>query len=299
MSSTTHAPSNLPAILMMACAGVVIAVLWGVLRAASEIMHPLFMVFWRSVFGALVLAPFLMRTGLAALRTDHLLVHLGRSLFGFGAMMGIFYSITHIPLSQAMAINYSGPLFASIGAILLLGEKARSTRLIALAVGFAGMLVVLRPGIEEIGRGSLAAIFGAACMAGSLLCIKKLSATEANTTIIAYGNTLSLPVAFIVALQFWQPLGLTEVGWLILIGMLSTLAQWFMNRALSLAEASAVLPIDFLRIVFVTIIGAVVFAEAPDLGAWIGGAIILGSCVYLARYEAGTPTSDTVQPPPA
>lgn len=299
MSSTAGSQSNLTAILMMVCAGAVIAVLWGVLRAASEIMHPLFMVFWRSVFGALVLAPFVMRSGVGALRTNHLWVHFGRSLFGFGAMVGIFYSIAHIPLSQAMAINYSGPLFASIGAILLLGEKTQSRRLAALAVGFVGMLVVLRPGTQDIGPGSLAAVFGAVCMAGSLLCIKRLSATEANTTIIVYGNTLSLPVALIVALQFWQPLGWIEVGWLVLIGTLSTVAQWFMNKALSLAEASAVLPVDFLRIVFITIIGAVFFAEAPDLGAWIGGAIILGSCVYLARQEAGKPASETLNPPPA
>lgn len=299
MSSTAGPQTNLTAILMMVCAGAVIAVLWGVLRAASEVMHPLFMVFWRSVFGALVLAPFIMRSGIGALRTDHIWVHFGRSLFGFGAMVGIFYSIAHIPLSQAMAINYSGPLFASIGAVLILGEKAQSRRLIALTVGFVGMLVVLRPGVQDISAGSLAAVFGAAGMAGSLLCIKKLSATEANTTIIVYGNTLSLPIAFIVALQFWQPLGWVEIGWLVLIGILSTIAQWFMNRALSLAEASVVLPVDFLRIVFVTIIAAVVFAEAPDLGAWIGGAIILGSCVYLARHEANGGKAEAVQPPPA
>jgi len=283
--------------LMMVCAGAVIAVLWGVLRAASEVMHPLFMVFWRSVFGVLILAPFLIRTGIKALQTNQFILHFGRSLFGFGAMIGIFYSIAHIPLSQAMAINYSGPLFASIGALLLLGEKARGARLMALAVGFIGMLVVLRPGIQEIGSGSLAAIFGAVCMAGSLLCIKRLSETEANTTIIAYGNTLTLPIALIVALQFWQPLGWAEVGWLALIGVLSTSAQWFMNRALSLAEASVVLPIDFLRIVFITIIGAVIFTEAPDLNAWIGGAIILGSSVHLARHETRSRAADAVPQP--
>lgn len=281
----------------MIAAGAVIATLWGVLRAASETMHPLFMVFWRSIFGVLVLAPFFVHSGIANLRTKHLGLHFGRSLCGFGAMMGIFYSIAHIPLSQAMAINYSGPLFASIGAVLILGEAMRVPRIIALGVGFIGMLVVMRPGVQEIGPGTLAAIFGAVCMAGSLLFIKKLSDTEANTAIIVYGNTLSLPVAFFVALQFWQPLGWVEVGWLVLIGILSTLAQWLLNRALSLAEASAVLPVDFLRIVFVTIIGALIFAEAPDIGAWLGGAIILGSCVYLARHEAGTEEAAPVPPP--
>ena len=297
MSPTASSQTNLNAMLMMVCAGAVIAVLWSVLRAASEVMHPLFMVFWRSVFGGLILAPFLIRTGIKALQTNQFILHFGRSLFGFGAMIGIFYSIAHIPLSQAMAINYSGPLFASIGALLLLGEKARGARLMALAVGFIGMLVVLRPGVQEIGSGSLAAIFGAVCMAGSLLCIKRLSETEANTTIIAYGNTLTLPIALIVALQFWQPLGWVEVGWLALIGVLSTSAQWFMNRALSLAEASVVLPIDFLRIVFITIIGAVIFTEAPDLNAWIGGAIILGSSVHLARHETRSRAADAVPPP--
>ena len=116
----------------MACAGFTIAILWAVLRYASETMHPLYIVFWRSLFGVLILAPWMMRQGVSVLKTDRLPLHFLRSMSGFIAMIGIFYSVAHIPLAQAMAINYSGPLFAALGAVLLFGEVFHARRVTAL-----------------------------------------------------------------------------------------------------------------------------------------------------------------------
>lgn len=222
-----------------------------------------------------------------------------RSIWGFGAMAGIFYSIAHIPLGQAIAVNYSAPLFASMGAIIILGEGIHRRRIVALIVGFIGMLVVVRPGVQDIGLGTIAAIFGAICMAASFLCIKLLSKTEQNAAIIVYGNTLSLPLALLIALEFWQPLSWYEIGLLIIIGIMSTVSQWFLNQALSLADATAVLPVDFLRIVFITMIGAAFFGEALDALSWLGAGIILAASVYIARREASsTREQPSVQPPP-
>ena len=172
-SQTAHA------VVMMICAGAVIALLWAILRYASETMNPLYMVFWRSLFGAMLLAPMFMRTGVGSLRTKRLPLHFARSAFGVFAMIGIFYSVAHIELAQAVAISYSAPLFATLGAVLILGEKIRARRVFAIVVGFFGMVVVLRPGMESINLGTLAAVMGAAATAGSLLCIKKLSETDA------------------------------------------------------------------------------------------------------------------------
>lgn len=271
---------------MMVLASIVIAVLWAVLRYASDYMHPLYIVFWRSLFGALLLAPWFMRNGVSQLKTTRLPLHFLRSFFGVLAMTGIFYSIATIPLAEAMAINYSGPLFATLGAVLFLGERIRARRIAAVLIGFAGMLVVVRPGLVEVGLGVGAAILGAVAMAGSLLSIKKLSETEANQTIIVYGNLLCLPLAFLLALAFWQWPTWELLGLLLAIALLSTAAQLCLNRALALAEASAVLPVDFLRLVFVTVLGIVLFGQEPGLYIWIGAAIILASTVYIARREA-------------
>ncbi|MFN3230691.1 MAG: DMT family transporter [Alphaproteobacteria bacterium] len=288
---TVFKSATAQAIFMMVCASATIALLWAVLRVASETMHPFYILFWRSVFGVLILLPIFVRAGPSALKTTRLPLHGVRSLSGIIAMGGIFYSVAHIPLGQAMAINYSGPLFATLGAVLILGEPIRSRRMIALAVGFVGMLIVVRPGVEHVNLGVLAALIGVVGMAGSLLSIKKLAETEANTTIIFYGNTLGLPIslAVVLALGVWQWMSWMEFGLLALIGLMSTVAQLFLNRALKLAEAGAVLPVDFLRLVFVTVLGAVLFDEQPEVLTWIGAGIILCSTVYIARRESRAP----------
>jgi drug/metabolite transporter (DMT)-like permease len=274
------------AALLMICASATISVLWALLRWGAETMHPIYMVFWRSLFGAIVLAPLFVRSGLAPLRTRRLPLHFLRSLCSLVAMVGIFYAIAHVPLAQGMAINYSAPLFATLGAALLLGETLHRRRIAAVAIGFLGMLVVVRPGLQELHVGVLAALMGAMGMAAALLCVKKLSATEATQTIILYGNTLCLPVAFGLALMYWQPMTWHNLALLAVIGTVSSGAQWFLAKALSMADAGAVLPMDFMRLVFVTLLGVLLFDETPDALTWLGAGLILASTVYIARREA-------------
>jgi drug/metabolite transporter (DMT)-like permease len=281
-------PRTVQAVILMICASATISVLWALLRWGAETMHPIYMVFWRSLFGAIVLAPLIARGGPALLRARRLPLHFLRSVCSLVAMVGIFYSIAHVPLAQGMAVNYSAPLFATIGAALLLGETLHRRRIIAVLIGFLGMLVVVRPGVEDVHIGILAALMGAMAMAGSLLCVKKLSATEATPTIILYGNTLCLPIALGLAIAYWQPMTWHNLMVLAIIGAVSSTAQWFLAKALSMADAGAVLPMDFLRLVFVTILGVVLFGERPDLLTVAGAGLILCSTVYIARRETGT-----------
>ncbi|MBI1179251.1 MAG: EamA family transporter [Alphaproteobacteria bacterium] len=274
------------AALLMICASASISVLWAVLRYGAETMHPLYMVFWRSLLGAAVLLPLFARRGFASLRTRRLPMHFVRSASGLLAMTGIFYSIAHVPLAQAMAINYSAPLFATVGAALILGETLHRRRLTAVAVGFLGMLVVVRPGVQHVDLGILAAVAGAVGMASALLSVKKLSSSESTPTIIFYGNMLCLPIAFALALQHWQPMTWHNLGILAAVGVISTVSQAFLTRALTLADAGAVLPMDFMRLVFVTLLGVALFGERPHPVTWLGAAIILCSTVYIARREA-------------
>ena len=284
------------AVLLMICASATISMLWALLRWGAETMHPIYMVFWRSLFGAIVLTPLLVKGGPVLLRTRRLPLHLLRSTCSLVAMVGIFYSIAHVPLAQGMAVNYSAPLFATIGAAILLGETLHRRRISAVLIGFVGMLVVVRPGIEHIQVGILAALVGAMAMAGSLLCVKKLSATEATPTIILYGNTLCLPIALGLALMHWQPMTWHNLAVLAIVGVVSSTAQWFLAKALSMADAGAVLPLDFLRLVFVTVLGVVLFGEHPDLLTVLGAGLILCSTVYIARREAAGSGPPTVKP---
>jgi drug/metabolite transporter (DMT)-like permease len=292
------APSRtVQAVLLMICASATISVLWALLRWGAETMHPIYMVFWRSLFGAVVLLPLFLKSGMAPLRTRRLPLHFLRSVCSLFAMVGIFYSIAHVPLAQGMAINYSAPLFATLGAALLLGETLHGRRIVAVLIGFLGMLVVVRPGFQEVHIGILAALMGAMAMASSLLCVKNLSATEATQTIILYGNTLCLPLSLGLALIYWQPMTWHNFGLLALIGAVSSTAQWFLAKALSMADAGAVLPLDFLRLVFVTLLGIALFGETPDGFTWLGAGLILFSTIYIARREARQKVRSAVPEP--
>ena len=273
------------AALLMVASGAVYAILWACIRYASAHVHPFVIVFFRNVFGLLVLAPWLIRTGRAAVKTRRFGGHLARGLASTLALAGIYYSISVIPLAQVVALSYAAPLFAALGAVVVLGEKLRARRITAILIGFAGVLIVLRPGIETFSLGIGAALVGALAMAGIILAIKNLVDTERPATIVFYANSLTTPTALALAIWFWRwPAGADWI-WLILIGALSTLAQILMNRAFALADASVILPYDFMRLLFATGLGVALFGERIDMLSILGAAIILSATVYVARRD--------------
>lgn len=273
------------AALLMIASGALYAILWACIRYASAQVHPFVIVFFRNVFGLLALAPWLIRTGRAAVKTRRFTGHLARGLASTIAMAGIYYSISAIPLAQVVALSYAAPLFAALGAVVVLGEKLRARRITAILIGFAGMLIVLRPGIETFSLGVGAALVGALGMAGVMLTVKNLADTERPATIVVYANSLTMPAALALAIWFWRwPVGVDWI-WLVLIGTLSTLAQILMNRAFALADTSVILPYDFLRLLFATGLGVALFGERIDMVSILGAAIILGATVYVARRD--------------
>ncbi len=259
---------------------------WGLIRVVSETIHPFVIVFFRTLFAIMAFLPFLIRHRIKVLKTAHFGQHTIRGMLSFVGTLGLFYAIAHIPLADVVAISYAAPVFAAVGVILILGEKVKWRRLMAIFIGFAGVLVVLRPGFREVTPGLIAAIVGAVSVAGSLVAIKSLSKTDKAEVISLYSLFFVLPPSFIAALFYWSWPGPFELMILIAIGILVAIAQTALGRAFYEAEATAVLPIDFSRMIFATIIGVFAFGEKVDLIAWVGGLVILASTVYVAHREA-------------
>lgn len=277
-------PANLRAIWWMVVSCVAFAGLWVLIRVASEELHPFAIVVWRNLFGLIWLAPMLLLTP-GLLKAERMPSHLRRAASGVIATFGTFYAVANAPLANVLSISYSAPLFATIGAILFLGEKIRRVRGLALLAGFIGVLMVLRPGSTPISPGILAAIVSALATAFSYIAIKALTGADDSRAVAAWAFILMTPISILLAIPWWSWPSAQLWPILIGIGACAAAGQLSLARALSLADASAVMPFDFVRFALVTLAGILLFNERYDLLTLLGGGIILVAGLVLALRE--------------
>lgn len=285
-------PAPLLGILIMLAATVAFASMHGGVRYLSlELhLHPFEIAFFRNLFGLVALAPWFIRRGLTPLRTQKFSLHVLRALINVVAMLSFFMGLSLTPIAQVQALGFTAPLFATLLAILFLGEKVFLWRWSALIVGFLGALIIIRPGIKSIDLGSLLVLGSAATWACAIIIIKMLSRTDSSVTITAYMVLLMTPLSFIPAAFFWQWPNGEQLLWLAFVGILGTLAQLGMTQAFRIADATAVLPLDFMKLIWGAMIGYIVFGEVPDTGIWIGGITIFAAATYIVYRESQTKT---------
>jgi drug/metabolite transporter (DMT)-like permease len=255
------------------------------IRYVSAELHPFEIAFFRNFFGMVVFTPWLVRHGFDILRTRRIAMHGLRASLNIIAMLAFFYALSIAPLARVTALAFTAPIFAALLAALVLREPFRFRRWAAMVVGFVGTLIILRPGFEEIDTGSILILFSSAVWGVTLLVIKFLARTESSLTITAYMNLLLGILSFGPALFVWRTPELVTFLWLLAIGILGTFAQLAMAQALKEADTGVVMPFDFLRLVWISILGYLLFAQVPDLFVWIGGGVVFASTVYLAYRE--------------
>jgi drug/metabolite transporter (DMT)-like permease len=259
--------------------------MWVMIRYASREVHSFEIVFFRNAIGTVVLLP-MMLTNKGLIRLERLTANLRRATSGFVATMGTFYAVAHAPLATALSINYTAPLFATAGAVLFLGERIRFRRIAALAVGFIGMLIVIRPGALPLTPGVVAAFISAVSTAFSIVAIRALVSTDDSRAVAAWTFILMTPASLVAALFVWAWPPVHVWPLLFGIGCAAAVGQLTLSRAFSLAEASAILPYDFVRFGIVATAGIALFGERLDALTLVGGAVILASTIYLAVREA-------------
>ena len=281
-----RANEPLQAIFWMLGSGLFFSCLNAAIRYLTASLHPFEIAFFRNLFGLAFMLPWLFRSGMAGLKTGRLKLYVWRTAIGLSSMLLSFSALALLPLSLAVALSFTAPLFTTMGAALFLGETVRIRRWTATLLGFAGILVIVRPGAAPLNIGMLLMIASAALNAATTLIVKRLSGTESANAIVTYMVLLMTPMSLAPALFVWQapPVSL----WLLLVGLglAGTLGHLCYVRALRLAEASAVLPFDYGRMIFSALIGYYAFSEIPDRWTWIGSAIIAGSAIYIARRES-------------
>ena len=279
------ARANLEGALWMIASGIVFTAQNAVVKQLGTRLDSFEIAFFRCLFGFLVLVPFLARGGATTLMTGRPLLHVTRALVGVSTMFCGMYAYTHLPLADATSIGFAKPLFTVLLAATLLGEVVGWRRLTATAVGFAGVLIIVRPGSEIFDFAHVAALAGAFLGADVIVLVKKLQGSERNVTIMAYFGIVTTLASLVPALVVWQTPTAAEFALLAAIGCTASSAQWMTLKAFRAADASTVVPFDYSRLVFAIAYGWIFFAEIPDGWTMLGSAILVAATLYIAYRE--------------
>src|SRR5437588_9957240 len=243
--------------------------------------------FLRSLFAfATVALLILPRRGWAVLRTRRYREHVQRGLSQFGSMTCMMLAFRALPLGSAIAIGFSAPLFTTLLSIVILKEQVGIHRWSALIVGFIGVLVVTHPGAAgTLTSGAFFALANAVLISSVAVSIRRMSATESTETLTLYQMTV-----ITICTLFLLPLGYTTPGWLDLLGLATAgagngIAQFWWTRSLSLAPPSAVVPFNYLSLVWASILGLAIWGDVPTPGLLVGSAIVVASGAYILWRE--------------
>lgn len=270
------------------CSGALFALTSVLVRLASTELHPFQIVFFRNVFGVLCMAWWLPSAVRALRRLSNVGLYSARSLTSLISMTAWFYGVTVTPLSTATALQFTTPLFATLGAALLLGEIVGRRRWAAILIGFAGVLVAADPDWGGNARGVLVVLLSAAAGGLTLVTLRALSRTESPSAIVACFALMQLPLSLVPALTVWETPGVGLLPTLALLGIAATLAQFLATRAYALVEASSLAPFEFPKLIFAVFFGYVFFGEITTVNTWIGAAIIVCAGVYIVWSGRGS-----------
>jgi drug/metabolite transporter (DMT)-like permease len=271
----------------MVAAGFLNTLMLSSIKQISVDIHPIEIGFFRHVFSVLFILPLIFGTNnISVLRTSKPGLHLVRGFLNAAGMLTYFWAVILLPLSTVTAISFTSPIFATLLAFLLLGERVGIRRMSGIFFGLVGMVLILRPGSDSFADfGSILAVVSCLSWAGSMIVIKALTRTDNPLAIIAWPAFLAGVFSLIPALFVWQWPTPIQWGWLILIGGIGTLTQYCYTKAFSLADTTMVLPYDFLKLLWASLFGYFLFTEIPDPFTWIGGAIIFASTAYITFRE--------------
>lgn len=262
------------------------AITAGLIRYATREVHPFEAAFLRSFSGLIFMLPLVMRGGLAKISIKRPRLHILRGIIsGIGTLMWSS-ALAVLPVGEAVALNFTAPLFATMMAPFVLHEVVRARRWIACVLGFVGVLIMLRPGLEVISVGALLSIGSAATIACNMLIIRIISQEDNARTVVFTFSIFTSIVTLLPALFVWETPSWEMLIALVLCGLLATFAHLLLTRAMSIAEMSAIAPLDFVRLLFAAGIGFIWFSEVPDIWTALGAMVITGSAVYIARREA-------------
>ena len=243
---------------------------------------------FRSIIGFLiVLAIGYFAKTLAEIKRDRLGLHLFRNLAHFSGQNLWFFAVASIPFSQLFALEFSTPVWVALLAPLFLGEALTKQRVLAVIIGFAGVLIVARPDINQFDFAIIAAVACAICFAGSMMATKKLTSDQSITCILFWLTLMQLAMG-LVATVFTGTIAVPEginIFWIVIVGIGGLTAHFCITNALALAPAIVVIPLDFMRLPLISVIGFLAYGEAFELPILVGAGVIFIAILLNLKAE--------------
>jgi drug/metabolite transporter (DMT)-like permease len=248
--------------------------------------------FFRGLVGLVVIVVVLRHAGWWQVRTRVFGTHLIRNLVHYGGQYGWFYGIALLPLAEVFAIEFTMPIWTAVFATIMLGERINRQRALAIAVGFAGVLVMLRPGVAVVSPAALAVLGAALAYGFAHTLTKRLSGTETPLAILFYTTAIQLPLAFFPALYDWAWPSAAAWPWVLVVGLSALSAHYCLTRAFMLEDAAVVMPMDFLRLPLIAVAGLMIYHEPIEFWVFVGAVIVFaGSWMNLNAGPGTRPQS--------
>lgn len=260
-------------------------------RLLSSSLPAVELVFFRNIMGLTIVLSIMCWGGWGFVRTTRITHHLGRNVLLFIGMWLWFTGLTQMPLAKAVTLHFTIPLIAVPLAMVFLRERPNATRIVWTVIGFAGVLVVLRPGAVPISTAAFMVLGSALCYAGVGIFSRTLGKTEAPATTTFYFQAMVSVFALGPALQVWVPPSLADIPALLLLAVAGTTAPYCFVRALVHAEVTIIGPLEYLRLPTTALLAWLIWSETTDSWTWLGAAIIVGSAYLMARHEHSVATS--------
>lgn len=274
-----------------------LAVMAAMVRHLSDDLSTGQLVFFRNLMGLVALMPLLLHTGLHELKTNNFTGHLLRGLIGVSAMFCYFWAIAHLPLTEAFLVKLSAPLFMPLFALWWLREPSGRYSLLALAVGFAGVAVILLPQMSEDGaqwplHALLIGLLGAMLAALAKVAIRSMSASESSQRIVFYFAVISTVVTLPAALMDWRPVPMAAWGWLVVLGIVASAGQLALTKGYRSAPTGTIGVYAYSAILYGAVMGWLFWDEIPLWSTWVGAAlIVLAGLINLRKPKQTVPDS--------
>ena len=250
-------------------------------KLLSDDLHPIIICFYRCLMGLIIITPFVARNNFKALQTDNMRLQIFRALINIISMICWFSAIGMMHFEKATALGFTTPLFTTVLAVLILGEVIRFHRTAALLLGFVGILIIIRPGYMPFEFGTILMLIASFSFSFVLIFVKKLSATDSSLTIIFYHLLYMTPAFFILSFFYWESINFNQLIIFILMGASGLLSHWCLAQAFKMSDTTFVMPLQFTKLIWASLIGLFIFSEQPDIWTWVGGVIIFFSVVYI------------------
>ena len=256
-------------------------------KELAQEMPPLLVSWGRWLAGITAILPIVLwQEGITGLGTRSLRMHAFRGLFHFGGYALWYEAVVWLPLATMAALGFTGPIFVTLGAVLFLGETVRARRWVAVAVGFVGMLVIVRPGLLTPNPGVWMMLASVPLIAGSNLVAKAVSSRDRPAVVVFWQSVVAAICFAPFGLWFWQTPTATQLLLFASAGLFGTVGYFFITWSYRLLDISALQPITFLGIVWAALMDVAVWGKTSDLWTFVGAAIIVAATSMIAHREA-------------